>query len=364
MNMKILHAVYMRRTGQPDYGETAGNKKWASVIIDVDNKHVIRESGYDEFPYALFFWEKRGKPYGLSPTMKAINDIALFQQTEQSRLTVAEYSANPAKLVPETMRGKENFQPGGYNYFRNPDMLARQLDVGTNYPITLQITEALAQNIKEWYNVDFFLMLRQYENVQNMTATAVSALQGEQTALLSALVSNLYSGLNKIITRTFNILAKKKLLPPMPFALQALGGGLKVDFLGVLAQSQKAAYEYAGIMDVMQVANQFAQFGKIDPEWMKAVNWVKPDVVFKKAIESRGAPAETLRTREEYEALIGGQEKKQAGIAQAAAQAQQDQAVLQNAQNLFQKQCAVRRISSRAGPIILETLKCLRGSLT
>lgn len=49
MDMKILHAVYLRRAGTPDKTETVANKKWSSVILDIDNKHIIRESGYDDF---------------------------------------------------------------------------------------------------------------------------------------------------------------------------------------------------------------------------------------------------------------------------------------------------------------------------
>ena len=334
MNMKLLHAVYLRRTGKPDYGEVAQNKKWASVVIDVANKHIIKESGYDDFPYAVFFWEKAGKPYGISPTMKAINDIAIYQQAYATLMTVAEYSANPAKNVPETLRGRENFQPGGFNYFRNPEQMASQIDVGTNYPITVQFVETLTQSIKEWYNVDFFLMLRQQTGLQNMTATAVAAMQGEQVALLAALVSNLYSGLDKVIQRTFDILAKKQLLPPMPPALKMMGGALKTDYLGVLAQAQKAAYEFMGVTDVLDISARFAQLAEAVPEYGEALSWIKPDVVYKKAIESRGAPMELLRTQEEHDALTREKQQREMAMMQMQAAAQQNQAILQNAQNL------------------------------
>jgi hypothetical protein len=175
MYIKLLHAVFKRRSGEPDKKETRQNKKWASVIIDIANKHIIAESGYDEFPYAVFFWEKSGKPYGISPTMKAVNDIKLYHAAMTDLLTVAEYSANPAKNVPDIMRGNENFQPGGFNYFVDPAHVASQLEVGTNFPITIQITQMLEQNIKEWYNVDFFLMLRANQTPINMTATEVAA---------------------------------------------------------------------------------------------------------------------------------------------------------------------------------------------
>lgn len=262
------------------------------------------------------------------------NDIALLQETEKTRLNVAEQSANPAKIVPETMKGKEQFQPGGYNYIRNPEMRPTQLDVGTNYPITLEITDAMADNVKEWFAVDTFTALRQMDGLQNATATAVAAMQGEQTALLTPMVTNLYQGLAPAIVRTFNILAKKQLLPPMPFALQQMGGNIKLDFLGVLAQAQKAAYEFGGIMDVLGIASQFAQFGESMPEFARAVHWLKPDMVFRKSIESRSAPADIMRNEEEYQEVIAKMEQEQAAAMQQAQQAQIQQAVIQNSGKL------------------------------
>lgn len=333
-DLKIIHLVMKRRNGAGSHDDLRRNKKWASYIIDEKNKHIIQESGYDEFPYCLFFWEQRGKVYGIGPAIKAINDIALLQETEKTRLNVAEQSANPAKIVPETMKGREQFQPGGYNYIRNPEMVPSQLDVGANYPITIQITDSMADQVKEWFAVDTFTALRRMDGLQNATATAVSAMQGEQTALLTPMVTNLYQGLAPLIERTFNILAKKKLLPQMPFALRRMGGSLRPDFLGILAQAQKSAYEFGGIADVLAVAGQFAQFGQTMPEFAKAVYWLKPDAVFKKTIESRSAPADIMRNEKEYEEMIAQVEQSQAQAAQQAQQAQLQQAVLQNSGKL------------------------------
>jgi hypothetical protein len=332
--MKLIHAVMLRNTGEPDTEAVGQNKKWLSITVDVQNKHIIKESGYDEFPYAVFYWEKSGKPYGISPTMKARNDIILYQEAMEETLKVAQLAANSPKIVNEVYRGKENFQPGGINYVRSADMAPTQLDVGANFPITIQITEMLAKNVRDWYNVDFFLMLRQQKSIQNMTATAIQAMQGEQAALLAALVANLFDGLSRIIQRTFNIMAKRGLLPKLPYAIQMRGGSLKTDFQGVLANAQKAAYEMSGITDVFSLAGQMAQFGKTDEEWLKALYWIKPDVLLRKAIESRGAPMELIRTQEEYDAVVGAIEQKQAAAQQAQAQATETQALIQNAKNL------------------------------
>jgi hypothetical protein len=332
---RLIHAVFLRRTGAPDGSETVGNKKWASIIVDVQNKHIIKESGYDDFPYALFFWEKSNKPYGVSPTMKALNDIRIYQEAYTTLLTMMQYAANPLMAAPESQRENvKEISPGGTLFFRSGEGAPNVINTGANYPVAVQILEQLQNNIKEWYNVDFFLMLRQYQNVQNMTATAVSALQGEQTALLAALVSNLYSGLSKIITRTFNILAKKGLLPELPFALTQTGGSVRIDFQGVLAQAQKAAYEYTGLMDVLSIGQSFVQMSKVDPEYGRAALWINPEAVFKKAVESRGAPAEVLRTKEEYEKIVGAINDRDNLSARTEADELKRQAVLQNAQNL------------------------------
>jgi hypothetical protein len=313
------------------------NKKWASVIIDIKNKHIIKETGYDEFPCAMFFWEKQGKPCGLSPAMKAKSDIAIFQTASNTLLEVAEKAANPPVVAPYGSEDRVDFGVGGVSYLRSGEEAARQLDVGANYPITVQIIEKLEASVKDWYNVDFFLMLRNFQNVQNMTATAVAALQGEQTALLSAIVSNLYGGLDKAISRTFSILAQKRLLPPLPPALQNTAGGLRTDFLGVLAQAQKAAYEYAGIMDVPGIAGQFVQFAKIDPRFSRIVNWLDTEELFKRAVESRGAPASILRVKDEYDEIIGREEARETEAKAAEQDALRQQAILQNAQNLNQR---------------------------
>ena len=57
-------------------------------------------------------------------------------------------------------------------------------------------------------------------------------------------------------------------------------------------------------MDVLAIADQFAQFGQVMPEFAQAVNWLRPEMVFKKAIESRSAPSDIMRTEEEYEETV------------------------------------------------------------
>jgi hypothetical protein len=333
--MKLLHAVFVRRTGKPEFGETAANKKWASFVIDVENRHIIRESGYDDFPYAVFFWEKTNKPYGISPSIKAGNDIAMFQAASEALAEIQQGVARPHYLMPEQLRGKENFRPGGITYIDNPGItIPQQLERPGGLPETLETLRFYEQAVKDWYNVDFFLMLRQQGITAEMTATAIAAMQGEQTALLSAIIANLFDGQSRIIQRTFDILAKKRLLPPLPFALQAAGGSLKVNYVGVLAQAQKAAYEYTGLQSVLGIAERYGQFAKTDPRFGRVLDWIKVDELFKKTVESMGVPKEVIRTAEEYAQAQAGIDEREKARAAEQAQAANQQAIMQNAQNL------------------------------
>jgi hypothetical protein len=350
IDVQVLHAVELRRSGKPEYGETVAKKKWASYIVDVTNKHVIRESGYDEFPFAMFYWEHNGKPYGISPTIMGMRDIVMYQEAYSNYLMAVQRAANPPMSVPKQGNPHWDFGPGGINQVTALEQAPQPINYA-NIAELFAEKEKFEQHVKDWFNVDFFIMLRQREGLGQMTATAINAMRGEQVALLSAIVSNLQDGLSKCVERTFNILMKKKLLPEIPFAIQQTPNqGLQIIFQGVLAQAQKQEYEFAGYQDVMAVAGQFAEFGKAQPEFAKYVGYIKPDILFKRLLESRGVPSEILRTEEEYNKFIAGIDEKEEAAAAAEAQAASNQALLQNAKNLNQRAVPGSLLEKMGGP--------------
>ena len=102
----------------------------------------------------------------------------------------------------------------------------------------------------------------------------------------------------------------------------------------MLAQAQKAAYEYTGLQSVLGIAGQYAQFAKIAPRFSRVLDWLKVDELFKKTVESLGVPKEVIRTKEEYaEAQAGIDEMEKEQAAEQAAVLNR-QALMQNAQNL------------------------------
>ncbi|MDR3161348.1 MAG: head-tail connector protein [Spirochaetaceae bacterium] len=321
--INVIHAVY-RRQEYDDERQDKRNMPFASVYIEEGQDHLIDESGYREFPYAVFIWDKIvGTGYGESPAIYALDDIMLLNQIEESRLKLAQLSAEPYLNVPSNMKGVEQVLPGGFNYYETPDSIITPVNTGANYPITIQVTDAIEGRIRDWFSVDFFLMLQhQGDGKKPMTATEVMQLQGEKAAVLSDLIVNLNNALSRIVQRSFNILWRQGKIPPPPTAILESGAALKVDFIGPLSQAQKNYHETTGIAQGLNLMGMIAQ---VAPEALDVVDF---DELAKTGLEGAGVSQLIIREDRDIEAI------RQAR-AQAQAQAQQQALAMEQQKNIL-----------------------------
>jgi len=328
--VRLLHAVFPNKTNDGAY---ANRFTYKSVFADLDHEHIIREGGYNDFPYAVYFWKKlSGKKYGIGPAMMAMGDIGLLHKFDAARLEVAQFSARPPYNVPERMRGAEEIVPEGRNYYSGNEMIA-PVTVGANFPITLEITKDQEERIKEWFHVDFFLMLQKY-NLNQMTATAVVELQGEKAAILSTMVSNFNSALRKIIQRSVDILFRQNRFPELPNALQQTRTSMKVDFMGVLAQAQKRAHETSGLMQGLEVMGALANIAKAVPDVAQAFDYVNAEEIVKRGFNSAGASQLIIRENDEVQAIRKARAEQEAAMMRAQQQMQAQELLAKNYKNL------------------------------
>jgi hypothetical protein len=340
----VIHAVYRR--GDYD-GEKRDRKNmpFASVYVEEGRDHVIEESGYREFPYAVFIWDAiAGTAYGESPAIHALDDIRLLNKTEEARLKVSQLAAEPPVNAPDSMRpesevvprggvpkpgdgigrGRALLAPGLVNYYDEPDRIMTPVNTGMNFPITIQVTESVEGRIRDWFNVDFFLMLqRQGVGQKNMTATEVMGLQGEKAAVLSDLVVNLNGALSRIVRRSFNILWRQGKIPRPPDAVLEYGAKLRVDFIGPLAQAQKRHHEAGGLTQGLSLVGAIAQIA--GPEALDVVDF---DEMMKTGLEGMGASQLVIREDDDVAAIRRAR-------AQAQAQAQQQALALERQKNVL-----------------------------
>ncbi|GHV91622.1 head-to-tail joining protein [Spirochaetia bacterium] len=326
--IRLLHAVYKNKEND---GANILSRAfmYASVFVDCEHNHIIRESGYNDFPYAVFFWKRTmGKKYGIGPAQMAVNDIRLSFKLEESRLGVAQLAAQPPMNVPRKLQGQEQLVPDGRNYYHDAGDVISPIAIGANYPITLEITRDQEERIKDWFHVGFFLMLQQL--TRTMTATEVVELQGEKAAVLSTMVNNLNSALQKVVQRTVDILFRQGKMPELPAALRSRKSSMKVDFLGVLAQAQKKAHQTSGIMQSIQIMGALAQLAGAVPQIAEAFDYVDIPVLLKSGFESGNVSQLVIREEDDVQKIRQARAEAQAQAAQQQMALQQQQAVMQN----------------------------------
>jgi hypothetical protein len=324
---RILHAVFKNKNRKG--GNILKGFKYTSVYVDIDNSHILKEGGYNDLPYAVFIWKKiPGKKYGIGPALMAVTDIKLLHLSEESRATVAQLSAHPPMNVPEKIQGTEELLPDGRNYYKDAGQVISPVQVGANYPITLEVNRDFEQRIKEWFHVDFFIMLQQ--QTRQMTATEVVELQGEKAAVLSVMVNNLNYALQKIVKRSVDILFRQGKMPELPAALRENRTPMKVDFLGVLAQAQKKAHQTSGIMQGIQIMSAMAQMAQAIPQIAKSFDYVNFPVMLKKAFESAGISQLAIREDDEVQQIWQAQAEAQARAAEEQAMMEQQAQIAQN----------------------------------
>ena len=338
--MEIIHAVF-RRKDKKGVSERNTEMPFASIYVDVANSHIISESGYRSFPYAIFSWARvGGKKYPVGPAIKAINDVKLLLKTEDSRLTLAQMAAKTPVAMPETMKnaseifGKDKYiRPGAIMYYSEGDQVPTGVNLGNNYPITLDITQQQAENIKDWFYVDFFLMLQQ-QNIAGMTATAVQALQGEKATVMTNMIVNLKKALQVVVQRTYDIMAAQGRTPELPAALLQQPGGegnyMKFSFASVLSQIQKSALRYQGTQQFLPVAQAVAQLGQAFPPALEALDRFDFDIILQNEARAAHMPETAIREDEDVAAIKEQRAQEQAAQQQAAQQQQAQQTLAQN----------------------------------
>lgn len=319
--IKILEAVERNGNWTPEADKMNSSlKRISHVYIEEDKSHVIREDGYDDFPYACLAWEKiPSSPYAISPTEAAIIDIKALNKITEAQLKITQTSATPPLMVPEGLAGA-SLNPGAQNPYTAADKLITPIKTGENYQIVLNSLEIMENKIKYHYDVDFFQMLASAQ--ANMTATEVTERQGEKATILGPLIENIGSYLEKLIERAFGVLMDNGALPAPPPVLQQ--GGLKIEFTGTLAQAQKKYYQSGGVMTALGECQPVFQMNG------SAMDNLDTDKLTSHILEASGIPNDCIRSEDEVEKIRTARIQAQQAAAQAQQQTQAQQTLMQN----------------------------------
>lgn len=272
---------------------------FASVYF-LESGHVLRQSGYQEFPVIAARWEVKNTSdvYGKGPGWKCLGDVKMLQKMQKTKLVALDKSTNPPVMVSANVQGEVNLLPGGITRYNGTS----DGSVKPAYQVQpdLQSLEASIQSvrstIRSQFFADIFLSLTA-QSYAGMTATEVAERHQEKMLVLGPVLERLKNELlDPLIDRAFNLLARQGLLPPAPPSIQGLP--MKVEYVSMIAQAQKAA----GLSSLMQGLNYAASLAAVRPELLNRVDY---DCALEEGLKALGVAPALLKSEEETNAPTG-----------------------------------------------------------
>ena len=305
-----IHQCVKPNDKQNPYKMDDQSMAFTSIYYDHEDKKIISVSGFNEFPFVVPRWLKSSSEmYGRSPSMTALPDIKMINKMSETTIKAAQKMVDPPLLVPDdSFVLPVRTQPGGLNYFRSGTRdRIEPLNIGANTPVGLNLEDQRREAIRQAYFVDQLLMSQDVR----MTATEVMQRNEEKMRLLAPVLGRLQSEmLQPLITRCFNILLRKEMLPTPPVSLQ--GQTVDIEYVSPLARSQRTG-DVQAILRSLEIISPLAQM-------MPVMDYLDPDKLVKHITDVLGVPRKILRSDQEV-AMI-----RQQQMEAAQQQAELDQA--------------------------------------
>jgi hypothetical protein len=324
---ELLHAVYPREDYDMKKADSR-NMPWASVYVELREKHLISESGYHDFPYAVARWEKASDEiYGRSPSMKALPDVKMVNAMEKTLLRATQKIVDPPLLVPhDGYIMPIRMSPASLIMKRPgtaPTDKLEPLETKGNIPVGREMIDQKREAINQAFFVDLFLMLAEKPG---MTATEILERVEEKMVVLGPALGRLMSEmLDPIIHRVFGILVRTGKLLPLPEALQ--GEEYVIEYVSPLARAQRL-YEVNAINKSLQFVGPIAQ---VRPEVLDKYDF---DKIVDYVNDILGVPADLMRGEDEVSEI-------------RAARNEQTEAM-----NQIEAAKGIAEAAGKAGPII------------
>jgi hypothetical protein len=315
--IKFLHAIHPRSDDEREAGKIDGvNMPIASVYLDIDNKHVCREGGYEEFPCMVsryLEWSSGASGlYGWSPAWSALPEARQLNFLQKMQDALAEKMAFPPALVPEELEGEINASAGGITYFdkalAQSQAMPREWMTGGRYDAGIERVKERQAAINRAFHVELFQMFSQLD--KNMTAREVAERANEKLIQFSPTFSRLTGELfNPLLARVFGIMYRGGHFAQLPDGYAEYQGAPDVQYSSRIALSLRSMHGIA----LQRTLEFVGAVAPLVPSVVKHFDW---SAAARKTAADNGLPASLIRPLEDVQAEIAAE-------AEAAAQQQQ-----------------------------------------
>lgn len=240
-------------------------------VVGSDEHELLQVSGFNEFPGLFPRWSVvGGEVYGSDcPGMTALPAVKSLQLEQREKAVGIAKQANPPLIGPPELKTAEGSTLGGGITYLD---VANIANVKPLYDIKLDLNalradiEDVKREINRAYYVDLFRMIS-FSDRRQVTAREIEEKHEEKLLMLGPVLEQVQGDLlDPLIDRTFAIMARVGILPTPPEEIQ--GQDLKVEYIGVLAQAQKAV----GLSSIERFTGFVSQLSAVKPEALDKFN--------------------------------------------------------------------------------------------
>jgi len=223
---KFIHAVYPRPESERPEGagrNASWGKAFASCYVECKSKQVVKESGYDSFPFAVGRYLKWSalsskSPYGYGPGFAALADTRQVNFLQMMLDCAAEKIVRPSMLAPEELEGELILSAGGITYMPTgvgQDRWPKPIAQVGDYNVAVDRVKMRQDAVNAKFHAELFRMFATLD--RQMTAREVAERAAEKIVLISPAFSRLQTEKhNPILQRLFSLAMEAGLLEPPP----------------------------------------------------------------------------------------------------------------------------------------------------
>ena len=307
IKIEVLHAIEPRKENK-GRGSEKKLKPFKSCFIDVENKKIMAEEGFDDFPFLFPRWSKRaGEIYGYGAGMVALAEVKEINQISEILKRAATKNIDPPLLAPaEGLVLPLRLDPSGINFY-NPDLGEPKFWQNGFQPNYFESVMEYKRNI---INKMYYVEWMNLPQIDRQTATEVMQRATEAQRMMSPMLSRLQSEfLSKLINRTLLLAIDNGLLPKPPPELQ--GSDVSIEYTSPMSIAQRSTAAQ-NVLQGLAVAAQLSQFDQGVAMQINTASIFRDQV-----LNTYAWPSEYLNTQEQVNAMLQQQQEQVAAAQQA-----------------------------------------------
>ena len=325
MGFVVYHAMEPR-THRDSESMSPRHKPWLSNwwMNEDDTDMMMRESGSDINRVVVSRWDAMGDslgadPYGYSPGHSVLPYSKQLNHAVQMKLEIIEKTSRPPMIATSAMKGNASIIPGAITYsdeaseaggFQPAINLAgyRIGDLVNDIERTRQIIDMT------FYN-DLFRAITNMEGVQPRNQREIAERKEENLLQLGPALERVQAEeLQQTIGILYHYMREAGRLPDLPDYDEEVEANMKVEYISLMAQAQKAV----GVLSIERFTGFVAGLGQHAPA---ALNKLDTNEIVNEYAQRIGINAKLIRSNDEAKTMTDEQNRmaQQQQVAEMAA---------------------------------------------